>query len=58
MDTALEAPRTGTSARRGFAQLHRDVWRVVRTAPVVFVVLPAVLWLPFDILAVSVASTR
>jgi tetratricopeptide (TPR) repeat protein len=35
---------------RGFAALHRDVWRIAKIAPVIFLVLPAVVWFPIDVL--------
>ncbi len=33
---------------RSLAELHRDVWTVLRRHPVVFVALPVLAWLPFD----------
>ena len=39
---------------RGFAELHRDVWRSVRRAPWVFLVVPAVLWFPSDLVLETV----
>jgi len=44
---------------RDLAGLHRDVWAIVRQNPLVFVVLPALLWLPFDFLSewVSLATS-
>ncbi len=51
MSLASETPEgVSAPAVRSFAELHRDVWRVVRTAPAVFVLVPAVLWLPIDVL--------
>ena len=42
---------------RGFAALHRDLWRVLREAPIVFLVLPAVVWFPID-LAIEFAVSK
>ncbi|MEZ4647776.1 MAG: tetratricopeptide repeat protein [Candidatus Eisenbacteria bacterium] len=39
-----------TPTYRGFAELHRDTWAVVRRAPFVIVVLPALIWFPADLL--------
>lgn len=33
-------------APRSFSEIHRDVWRLVLQNPIIFVVLPAVVWLP------------
>ena len=41
---------------RGFAALHRDVWRVAKIAPVIFLVLPAVVWFPIDVFIEVVMS--
>jgi len=41
---------------RDLAQLHRDVWAVLRARPLIFVVLPALLWLPFDLLTEFVTA--
>lgn len=40
---------TGQPVPRSFRDLHRDLWTVVRAAPGVFLLLPAILWFPFDI---------
>lgn len=36
---------------RDLAALHRDVWTIMRARPLTFIVIPALLWLPFDILS-------
>jgi len=44
------------SGPRDLAQLHRDVWAVMRARPMVFALLPALLWLPFDLLSEFVTA--
>ncbi len=60
MDSATHKPElseTGSApAPRDFAEIHRDVWRVVRSAPAVFVLLPALLWFPIDVLIEAAVS--
>ena len=34
---------------RTFAELHRDVWEVVKRAPALFVLIPILLWFPVDV---------
>jgi len=41
---------------RGFAALHRDVWRIAKAAPVIFFVLPAGVWIPIDVFIEVVMS--
>lgn len=40
---------------RSFAELHSDVWRLVFQYPLLFIVLPVIVWFPFDLLAEYVA---
>ena len=35
---------------RGFAEIHRDVWRVALAHPGIFIVLPALFWWPMDLI--------
>jgi hypothetical protein len=41
---------------RSFSDMHADVWSVVRQYPVVFLLVPIVVWFPFDALAEGVAQ--
>jgi hypothetical protein len=51
-----DARATVERGPRGFAALHRDTWRVVARMPVLVLVLPVLVWFPFDLLAELIAS--
>jgi len=55
MDTSVAEDHPPKTAR-GFAALHRDVWRTVKIAPAIFIVLPAVGWFPMDVLIEATLS--
>jgi hypothetical protein len=49
----IDAPFTASEAglsHFSFAGLHADVWRLIRLNPVIFVLLPAVVSFPLDLL--------
>ncbi len=43
-------------AERSFSNLHLDLWRVVRSNPVLFIIVPVVAWYPFDLFAEYIAQ--
>lgn len=47
-EQAAAGPDDPATTRRGIVELHRDMWRIVRSAPSVFILVPAVAWLPID----------
>ena len=56
-DAAADDP-VALSPPRGYAALHRDVWAILVAAPVVFVVIPALVHLPIDWVAETIATAR
>ena len=52
----IDKTNGASSKMRNFSTLHTDVWRVVFENPVLFVILPVVVWFPFDLLAEYVAQ--
>jgi hypothetical protein len=41
---------------RGFAALHRDTWRTALRLPLVAIIFPLLVWLPFDLLGELIAN--
>ena len=43
---------------RGFGNLHLDLWRIVRSNPLLFIVIPTLVWFPFNLFAEYVVLSR
>lgn len=53
---SLAQPVRSIPGPRNLASLHRDVWTLFRRHPLVFLVVPAVIWFPVDLVTTALAD--
>ena len=57
VDTSAIDSTSSSTTIRSFSNIHTDVWRIILKSPLIFILLPAVVWFPFDLLTEYIAQS-